>query len=100
MAIENKILTKEELQKDVGDLLDYLHLTKEYSWDLQFIRQKIMENMKRFDENIVYYNTPINTNDFVKLIYSRADVRDLIGTMTDKYVAIGKLKLKDEYKNQ
>ena len=93
-----KILTTKELQQDVADLLDYLHLTNEDDWDFEFIRSKIMDNMKRYDQNIKYYYTPVNTNDYIKLIYSKADVADLIGTLTNKYVAIGKLKLKEEYK--
>lgn len=92
-----KVLSTKELQQDVADLLDYLHLTSEENWDFRFIREKIMVNIKRFDENIKYYYTPVSTHDYVKLIYSKEDVKDLIGTLTTKYVAVGKLKLKEEY---
>ncbi len=94
----NKILTVKELQKDVSDLLDYLHNTDEEYWDYNFIRKVIMGNMERFDKNIRFYYTPVNTDDYVKLIYSKADVSDLIGTLTTKFGALGKLVLKEEYR--
>jgi len=94
----DKILTVIELQQDVATLLDYLYSLPESSWDLNHIRKLIMRNMKRYDQNIKYYKTPVNTNDFVRLIYSKADVANLIGTSTNKFVAIGKLELKDKYK--
>ena len=96
----NVILSKQTLQRDIGELLDYLHTTPEDQWDMNFLRKKIMINMKRFNENIVYYHTPTNTNDYIKLIYSRADVQDLIRSLTDKYTAIGKLKIKEQYRSR
>ena len=94
----DKILTVKELQQDVATLLDYLYSLPESSWDLQHVRKLVMHNQKRFDENIVFYKTPVNTDEYVKLIYSKADVADLIATSTDKYTAVGKLELKDQYK--
>ena len=93
-----QILTVEELQQDVADLLDYLHTTPEDSWDYAYIKQKIMENMRRFDESIIFYHIPLTINDLSKITYNKDDLDDLIASLTKKYVAIGKLKLKPEYK--
>lgn len=93
----DKILSIKELQQDIASLLDYLHLTEESRWNKVFIRESVLKNMKRYDENIRYYHTPVETNEFVKLIYSKHDLHDLIGTLTNKYVALGKLVVKEEY---
>ena len=93
-----QILTVQELQQDVADLLDYLHTTPESFWDYAYIKQKIMENMKRFNESIIFYHIPLTIKDFSKITYSKDDLEDLIASLTNKYVAIGKLKLKPEYK--
>ncbi|MBL4755649.1 MAG: hypothetical protein JKY52_18910 [Flavobacteriales bacterium] len=95
-----KILTVEELQQDVAELLDYLYSTHESQWDLMHVRTLIMRNMQRFDDNLKYYNTPLDTAEYVKLVYSKSDVTDLIGTMTRKHTALASLVLKEEYRNQ
>ena len=93
-----QILTKEELQQDVADLLDYLHTTPENYWDFDYIKTKIMENMKRFNDNIQFYDAPISTKEYTELIYSKSDLEDLIKSMTNKYVSLGKLELKQEFR--
>lgn len=95
-----RIRTIEELRQDVAELLDYLYSTPENNWDLQHVRALIMRNMQRFDDNLKYYNTPVDTEEYIKLVYSKADVTDLIGSMTRKHSALTLLSLKDEYRDQ
>lgn len=91
------MLSKEELKKDIGELLDYLHTTPEKEWDLGLIMKRMKENFERFNQNIKYYNTPTETKEYIKLVYSREDFKDLIKSLTEKYVSINMIELKQEY---
>lgn len=56
-----------------------------------------MENMKRFNDNMHYYDTPISTKEYTELIDSKSDLNDLIKSMTKKHVSLSKLKLKQQF---
>lgn len=92
------MLTIKELQQDIGDLLDYLHSTNESDWEMAHIGRSFKRMRLRWDANIKYYYTPTDTEEFIKLVYSRVDFKDLIKSLTIRHTAIGKLELKKEYK--
>jgi hypothetical protein len=93
-----KILTTKELQEDIGELLDYLHNTSEKSWDSSYISNKLDGNMKRFEDNIIYYHKPMYDKP-ISILFLKTNLNDLITFLTTKYTAIGKLQLKPQFTN-
>jgi len=92
------MVTREELQRDIGELLDYLHSTAESNWDKQFILNRMFANMNRFKDNFDFYKIPEEEDEYRKLVYDKSDMDDLINILTARYTALGKLELKDEFK--
>ena len=48
--------------------------------------------------SIKYYNTSTETKEYIKMVYKLEDFKDLINSLTEKYISIDKMELKQEYR--
>ena len=94
-----KILTKNELKQDVGDLLDYLHFTPDYEWNYELIRDKLVKNRHRLEKNVSYYNFESDPTHILEMHLKDGDMLDLIHSLTNTYNDLEKMNLKEEFKS-